>query len=364
MWIGQLDTFSLAWIRLDFRLVIPRELSGLCQWTYLSITCSGLCSGTRRAGQPWVGSRKANSDCWVWKKREKKVGWLFSDGNLELWDPFSRGSLYTHTDTRLWTSKWWCGSIIKMRQEKRNYPQWVLRTEYSTSTLVHVSIFLFFFLLHWQGKWQDHHKYSSWNRSQNNNTNTEFTATYGDSNPEYVPNLRHTDANTHSLNMYIIISYYLRPWQRIYSAADRRTHWYKLTAWYLVLLDTYQRTIRTGPGNRSDWLYGVRSTEYRYKVWYFVLSASTYSVLRTPYSIPASWLLLPGEADPTTDCDLPRKVRSAQIPSSRKTSGWVNDPNHLVVVVCSPAIIIWLLHHSPYGNRSAESIGRITVPSA
>ena len=179
MWIGQLDTFSLAWIRLDFRLVIPRELSGLCQWTYLSITCSGLCSGTRRAGQPWVGSRKANSDCWVWKKREKKVGWLFSDGNLELWDPFSRGSLYTHTDTRLWTSKWWCGSIIKMRQEKRNYPQWVLRTKYSTSTLVHVSTFLFFFLLHWQGKWQDHHKYSSWNRSQNNNTNTEFTATYG-----------------------------------------------------------------------------------------------------------------------------------------------------------------------------------------
>lgn len=27
----------------------------------------------------------------------------------------------------------------------------------------------------------------------------------------------------------------------------------------------------------------------------------------------------PGEADPTTDYDLPRKVRSAQIPSSRKT---------------------------------------------
>ena len=70
--------FLFAWIGLDFRIVIPRELSGLCQWTRLSLLLSGLCSGTRRAGQPWVGSRKANSGCWVWKKRKgKKVGWLF-----------------------------------------------------------------------------------------------------------------------------------------------------------------------------------------------------------------------------------------------------------------------------------------------
>lgn len=61
----------------------------------------------------------------------------------------------------------------------------------------------------------------------------------------------------------------------------------------------------------------------------------------TPYSVQhSSVLATPGEADPTTDCDLPRKVRSAQIPSSRKTCGWINGPNHLVVVVCSPAIII------------------------
>lgn len=40
-WCGldSLTLFSLAWIRLGFRLVIPRELSGLCQWTY---TCLSL----------------------------------------------------------------------------------------------------------------------------------------------------------------------------------------------------------------------------------------------------------------------------------------------------------------------------------
>lgn len=67
----------------------------------------------------------------------------------------------------------------------------------------------------------------------------------------------------------------------------------------------------------------VQSTDIdtEYDTWF----VCQYPVFHSPYRFRRPGYSH-GEADNTTDCDLPRKVRSAEIPSSRKTNGWINSP--------------------------------------
>ena len=93
-----------------------------------------------------------------------------------------------------------------------------------------------------------------------------------------------------------------------------------------------------------------------------------YSVLHTPYRFrrPGD---SPGEADNTTDCDLPRKVRSAQILSSRKTSGWINSPKSFGrrrAQPCDHRLIAPPILHPEYGaqNPLGESLYRECICEA